>query len=125
MLIGKGSFRGIPDHVLEGTFTLTRQSDGSILFETSDTFMFDGSPEPDWGLNKGVPASNSEPGLEAQMEATRFGNMPTGPLTERIPVTGKQTGTIPAGFDLDTVDTIVLWCFRFPTRLGVGPIERV
>lgn len=120
MLIGTGRFSPGPGHVMRGTFTLTRQTDG-ILMETSDDFFFDGSPEPDWALYRGVPMDPSDPDVQAAALATRFGNMPGGVVEVR----GKQTGLIPASVDIDAYDTIFLWCYGFPFILGVGPIQRM
>ncbi|MEM6384221.1 MAG: DM13 domain-containing protein [Pseudomonadota bacterium] len=125
MLIAKGSFKGDSGHTLEGTFTLIRQADGTIAFETDEGFKFDGSPNPGWALYTGVPGNDQDPAVHADMVRTRFGSLPGGALDEQNEVTGKQFATIPAEADLSAYDTIILWCFTFPTTLGHGKIEAV
>lgn len=120
MLIGSGNFSPGPGHVMTGSFTLTRQSDG-ILMETSSDFFFDGSPEPDWALYSGVPMDPNDPAVQAAALETRFGAMPGGIVT----VSGRQTGLIGADVDIDGFTTLFLWCYQIPAILGVGPIERV
>lgn len=120
MLIGKGRFSGAGGHTLAGSFTLTRQSNG-VLMETSPDFFFDGAPEPDWALFRGIPKDCSDPKVQEIAEVTRFGNMPGG----IVPVRGRQVGLILDSVDLNANDTIFLWCFSVPFILGFGPIEKI
>lgn len=120
MLIGKGKFSPGAGHDLRGTFTLTRQNNG-ILMVTSEDFFFDGSPAPGWALSSGIPTDASDPVVQKTAVETDFQR-----LTDRIePVSGQQSGLIPPAIDIDSYDTLFLWCFQEPFILGVGSIERV
>lgn len=119
MIIGRGAFTPGTGHDLRGDFTLTRQS-GGVLMRTSADFFFDGSPEPGWALVAGLPVDASDRAVQAAAVATDFQRLPM-----NVSVAGEQTGLIPDAIDIDAYDTLLLWCYRFPFILGVGPIERV
>lgn len=120
MLIGRGSLIPGQQHKLRGTFTLTRE-DGRVRMETSEDFFFDGSPKPGFALHSGIPTDANDPILRAKMEATRFLDLPP----DRVPASGRFSGLLRDGTNLDEFDTIVLWCFKFPFILGHGAIERL
>lgn len=120
MMIGRGVFAPGTGHDVRGGFTFTQTSDG-ILMQTSDDFFFDGSPDPAFGLHSGLPTSASDPVLRANMLATRFLNLAGG----QVPTQGRKEGLILPQTDFDAFNTVVLWCFRFPFVLAIGPIERV
>lgn len=119
MIIARGRFTPGPPHVLRGGFTI-RDEGGSLLFETSADFYFDGSPAPGFGFHRGVPASASDPVLRANMAETRFLDLP-GNVVE---VHGVHAGPIPPTIDIGTYDTLVLWCYAVPFVLGHGTLER-
>lgn len=123
MLIGAGTLSGRNRHVLQGSFTLNRQDDGSVLMETSADFFFDGAPDPGWALFQGEPMGVARPKVHAAALATRFGRLPGGVVA----VHGIQSGVIPAAFDMSQVDHLFLWCFdpQTPFLLGIGPIEHI
>lgn len=119
-MIGRGIFSPGVGHVLRGSFTLTRQANG-VLMMTSEDFFFDGSPAPGWALSSGLPTDATDPATQRTAIETDFQR-----LTDRVePVSGQQSGLIPAAIDIDAYDTLFLWCFQFPFILGVGPIERI
>ena len=119
MIIGSGSFSPGPGHEMRGTFTLTRQSNG-ILMETSEDFYFDGAPAPGWALSLGVPTNSSDPGVIQAARETDFKR-----LEIRAPISGKRNALIPENIDIDSYDTLFLWCYEFGVILGAAPINRV
>lgn len=120
MLIARGLFTPGQGHEMRGGFTIT--TDGSrFLMETTEDFYFDGSPDPGFALNVGIPRNADDPALRQQMAATRFLNLPG----NIVQVHGRHAGVIPPAVDLAAFDTMVLWCFGFPFILGFGTIERV
>ncbi|MDN2480971.1 hypothetical protein [Vibrio agarivorans] len=120
MLIGNGNFIAGQGHELNGSFTLTKQTNG-ILMLTSDDFFFDGSPAPGWALSKGTPLDASNPDVQRTAITTDFQR-----LTDRIePVSGQQSGLIPNSINIDEFDTLFLWCYQVPFILGYGVINRV
>ncbi|WP_213686211.1 hypothetical protein [Roseicyclus sp.] len=120
MLIARGTFTPGQGHEMRGGFTIKNQ-EGRFLMETTEDFYFDGSPDPGFALNIGIPQSASDPELRQRMAATRFLNLP-GQVVE---VRGRHAGEIPPTLDLVAFDMLVLWCFGFPFILGFGVIERV
>ncbi len=120
MIVAHGIFIPGPPHVLRGGFTISEEG-GALLFETNADFYFDGSPAPGFGFHTGIPTSAGDPALRANMDRTRFLDLP-GNVVE---VRGQHTGAIPPAIDLDAYDTIVLWCFEIPFILGYGTLERV
>ncbi|MFY0610999.1 MAG: hypothetical protein JXQ99_05695 [Hyphomicrobiaceae bacterium] len=123
MLIAQGRFEGRQTHEMRGTFTIVETSDG-LLFETSDDFFFDGSPEPAFALSRYPDPDQGQAGEDLD---TRFLDLPgTGNLTDpSIEVRGKQTGIIGPASALNGKESVFLWCYLTPFLLGVGRIERV
>ena len=119
MIRAQDRFTPGPPHTLRGSF-LIRDTGGVRRFETSADFYFDGSPAPGFAFHTGIPTQAGDPVLRANMVQTRFLDLP-GNVVE---IRGAQTGTIPPDFDLDTFDTLVLWCFAVPFILGYGVLER-
>jgi hypothetical protein len=68
-----------------------------------------------------MPTSAGDPALRANMDRTRFLDLP-GNVVE---VRGQHTGAIPSAIDLDAYDSLVLWCFAVPFILGHGKLERL
>lgn len=120
MVVAKGIFTPGPPHVIRGGFTI-REEGGVLLFETNSDFYFDGSPAPGFGFHNGTPASASDLSLRANMDRTRFLDLP-GNVVE---VRGQHVGAIPPTIDLGAYDTLVLWCFAVPFILGHGKLERL
>lgn len=120
MIIAQGIFIPGPPHALRGGFTI-REDGGALLFETSADFYFDGSPAPGFGFHTGIPTRADDPVLRANMDQTRFLDLP-GNVVE---VRGRHAGSIPPAIDLDEYDTLVLWCFSIPFILGYGTLERL
>ncbi len=120
MIIARGTFTPRPTHVLRGSFSI-RESGGSLLFETSADFYFDGSPAPGFGFHTGIPTSADDPALRGNMARTRFLDLP-GNVVE---VDGQQAGTLPPAIDIDAYTTVVLWCFAVPFILGHASLERL
>lgn len=119
MLIGQGQFTPGQGHEMRGSFTLTQQANGVLMF-TSEDFFFDGSPAPGWALSRGVPQDANDPTVRRTAIETDFQR-----LTDMIePISGQQSGLIPPSINLDEYDTLFLWCYQVPFILGVGPIER-
>lgn len=120
MIIARGTFTPGPPHVLRGGFSI-REEAGALLFEASEDFYFDGSPAPGFGFHSGIPTSANDPALRANMDRTRFLDLP-GNVVE---VRGQKAAQIPPAIDLDAYDTVVLWCFAVPFILGYGTLERL
>lgn len=117
MIISTGTLTGVAPHVLQGRFSLSTATNGT-LFETSSDFFFDGSPAPGFALHSQIPTDASDPILRQNMLRTRFLDIPGGTVN----VTGPQVGLIPADADLEQMNCIVLWCFAIPFILGYGQI---
>lgn len=119
MLIAQGAFEGRGIHVMNGTFRIEQEADGKVWLTTSDDFYFDGSPEP------GFAISASGDFTAAEAEATDFLRLPgTGsPVGAQTEVHGKQRGEIPEGVDVGAANALFLWCFQFPSVLGMGVFE--
>jgi hypothetical protein len=120
MIFAHGIFTPGAPHVLRGGFTI-REDGGVLLFETSEDFYFDGSPAPGFGLHSGIPTSAGDLALRANMDRTRFLDLP-GNLVE---VRGQHAGEIPPTINLGAYDTLVLWCFEIPFILGYGTLQRL
>ena len=123
MLIAQGHFEGRNGHSLAGTFRIEEEADGETWLTTSDDFHFDGSPAP------GFAISVSGDLTAAEAVATDFLRLPgTGNgFGAQIEVRGVQRGRIPGGAALAGAGAgaVFLWCFLFPSVLGVGVIEPV
>lgn len=125
MLIGQGRFEGRSGYRTEGTFTLTRQADGELLFETSNDFFFGnssggGTPAPGFAFYTGDPSDDPKGTVAPVARSTDFLRI----ADEPVSVTGRQAGPVPQRIDLDRFDTVFLWCFAVPFVLGVGRIEK-
>jgi hypothetical protein len=123
MTNANGTFEGRNGYRLEGTFILTPNGQNGICFETSDDFFFGssdggGTPAPGFALSKGDPTQLSIAEISEIATATDFLRIADG----LVSVTGKQTGLIQNTIILPGFDTVFLWCFAFPTLLGIGPI---
>lgn len=124
MIIGKGQFNGRNGYRLEGTFTLTRQASGDVLFETREDFFFGnnnggGTPAPGFALYNGDPTNAAIATVEKVAIENDFLRI----ADETVSVSGKQSGIVPPEIDLSKFDQLFLWCYSVPVVLGVGPIE--
>lgn len=117
MIIASGEFVGRSGHTLTGKFEVRRQ-DSRLELATSDDFFFDGSPEPAWSLSATIPTSTAVVSQENIVSRVRFGDLARGPS-----VTGPQRAQLPDDIELIGFQSIILWCFRFPTLLGVGQLR--
>jgi len=123
MRIGNGEFTGRNGFRLEGQFSLTRQPEGQIKFETNTTFYFGshdgrGTAAPGFALFKGDPTGLPKDVIEPTAVATDLLRIAMGPNHVR----GIQTGYIGGEVAMADFDTVILWCFRSRILLGVGPI---
>ncbi|WP_372922403.1 hypothetical protein [Roseovarius sp.] len=121
MLIAKGHFEGQGGHEMRGSFRIEEDTDGKIWFTTSDDFFFDGSPAP------GFAVSASGDLTAAEAAATDFLRLSgTGSGTgAQLEVHGAQRAEIPATAGIKIAKAVFLWCYIFPSVLGVGEIEHV
>lgn len=103
MIIARGTFTPDPAHVLCDGFSI-RENGGTLLFETSADFYFDGSPAPGVGFHTGIPTSTDNLALRGNMAQTRFLDLP-GKVVE---VEGRHAGPIPPAIDIGTYNTLVL-----------------
>ncbi|MEJ6394180.1 hypothetical protein V8J82_12980 [Gymnodinialimonas sp. 2305UL16-5] len=122
MQIGTGTLEGRGIYNVTGRFTLTQGADGRILFETDDKFRFDdgtgrGTPAPGFALFIGDPTGLPNAVVGPIAKSTDFLR-----LTPDVAVRGRQSGVLLPGTSLWDYDTLFLWCYRFPTVLGVGAI---
>jgi len=125
MIIGTGTFSGRNGYKLEGTFTLTQNDGGSVLFETSEDFFFGnstggGTPAPGFAFFVGDPTGISNDTVGAIAVQTDFLRI----ADQAVSVSGKQSGSVPASINISDFDTVFLWCYSVPFVLGVGSILR-
>ncbi|MBO6790059.1 MAG: hypothetical protein JJ894_05920 [Dinoroseobacter sp.] len=126
MVIIKGTLSGRNRYRTEGNFTFSQQSNGNILFETSDDFFFGnaqggGTPAPGFALCNGNVDALTKEELERIARQTDFFRIANSPVS----VSGKQMQLLPRGLDLIAFDTLFLWCFEVPFLLGVSLFEPV
>ena len=109
--LASGPFRSL-EHATTGSATLVRLPDGghAVQFEALDT-----SDGPDLHVYLSDKASDSP-------EAA-FGSGFTN-LGELKANRGNQVYAVPAGTDLDTVRSVVIWCKRFSAGFAVAPLEQ-
>lgn len=119
MLIATGEFEGRGTHVLHGTFRIEQEADGKVWLTTSDDFYFDGSPEPGFAISA---SGNFTPAEAAATDFLRLSGTGS-PVGAQIEVQGKQRGEIPEGIDIGAANAVFLWCFQFPSVLGVGVLQ--
>ncbi len=109
--LASGPFRSL-DYTTTGSATLVRLPDGksAVQFEALDT-----SDGPDlYVYLSDKPASSPE-------EAFGSGFTNLGKLKANR---GNQVYEVPAGIDLTTVRSVVIWCERFSEGFGVAPLEQ-
>ena len=118
--IAEGVFTPGPPHTLRGGFEIFR-TNALRSVVTSDDFFFDGSPAPGFALTKGAAFN------DATARRTEIGRLRGSASLDgkSIEVSGSQTMFIPPSLNLDTFDTLILWCFKVPFLLCSGAIRRI
>lgn len=109
--LATGPFRSL-DYTTSGSATLVRSPDGSLAvqFEALDT-----TDGPDLHVYlSDKPADSPEASFDSGF--TNLGKLKAN--------RGNQVYEVPAGIDLTTVRSVVIWCERFSEGFGVAPLER-
>jgi len=101
MMAPHGMFTGAHDHAVSGGYTIAEQN-GRRMLVLGDDFSLDGAPDPY------VVLSGSEMGSGA-------GTLNLGRLTR---VKGASSYEIPAGTDLATYSSVLIWCKKYDVTLG-------
>lgn len=99
-----GTFQGRSDHTTTGTVTVTRTGAGATL-TLGANFSLDGAPDPWIGFGKGGK----------YIKTTQFAKLSK--------LKGRQTYSLPASINLDTVDEVYIYCSKFSVPLGVAHIK--
>lgn len=109
--LASGPFRSL-EHATTGSATLVRLPDGghAVQFEALDT-----SDGPDLYVYLSDKTSDSP--------EDAFGSGFTN-LGELKANRGNQVYPVPAGTDLTTVRSVVIWCKRFSAGFAVAPLEQ-
>ncbi|ONI89509.1 hypothetical protein ALI22I_16010 [Saccharothrix sp. ALI-22-I] len=109
--LATGPFRSL-DYTTSGSATLVRLADGkhAVQFEALDT-----SDGPDLYVYLSDKTADSP---EAAFDSgfTNLGKLKAN--------RGNQVYEVPAGIDLKTVRSVVIWCKRFSEGFGVAPLEQ-
>jgi hypothetical protein len=109
--LATGPFRSL-DYTTSGSATLVRLPDGklAVQFEALDT-----SDGPDlYVYLSDKPADSPEASFGSGF--TNLGKLKAN--------RGNQVYEVPAGTDLTTVRSVVIWCERFSEGFGVAPLEQ-
>lgn len=109
--LASGPFRSL-DYTTSGSATLVRLPDGklAVQFEALDT-----SDGPDLYVYLSDKAADS-PEAAFGSGFTNLGKLKAN--------RGNQVYEVPAGTDLSTVRSVVIWCERFSEGFGVAPLEQ-
>lgn len=108
--LATGPFRSL-DYTTSGSATLVRAPDGklAVQFEALDT-----TDGPDLHVYlSDKPADSPEAAFDSGF--TNLGKLKAN--------RGNQVYEVPAGIDLTTVRSVVIWCERFSEGFGVAPLE--
>ena len=108
--LSAGSFRSL-EHATTGTAIVLHRPDGRLILRLERFSTSDG-PDVRVYLSH-VPASND-------LHAYRAGFIDLGALKGNR---GNQNYAIPAGTDLSTFKSAVIWCRRFVVGFGVAPLS--
>ncbi|WP_158842938.1 DM13 domain-containing protein [Saccharothrix deserti] len=109
--LATGPFRSL-DYTTTGNATLVRLPDGklAVQFEALDT-----SDGPDlYVYLSDKPSDSPEAAFDSGF--TNLGKLKANQ--------GNQVYEVPAGIDLKTVRSVVIWCERFSEGFGVAPLEQ-
>ncbi|WP_309114526.1 DM13 domain-containing protein [Saccharothrix sp.] len=109
--VASGPFRSL-EHATTGSASLVRRPDGThaVQFEALDT-----SDGPD------LYVYLSEKPSDSPESAFGTGFVDLGKLKANQ---GNQVYEVPAGTDLTTVRSVVIWCKRFSAGFAVAPLEQ-
>ncbi|WP_447003556.1 DM13 domain-containing protein [Saccharothrix isguenensis] len=107
-----GPFRSL-DYTTTGNATLVRTPDGELAVQFEGLDTTDG---PDLHVYLSDKSADS---TEAAFDSgfTNLGKLKAN--------RGNQVYEVPAGVDLTTVRSVVIWCARFSEGFGVAPLEQV
>jgi len=100
----RGSFEGRSKHVTSGEVSIVKTATGYDLV-LADNFFLDGAPTPVIGFGNNGKYDKS----------TTF--------TKLNKDTGRQTYTLPEGFNPANFSQVFIWCDRFSIPLGVATIS--
>ena len=105
VVVARGSFSGMNDHVVTGTVQIVELGGQSFL-RLQDSFTLDGAPDPKVGF--GTSGTYDQASTVSPLRAT----------------TGAQDYVLPASFSLDTLNEAYIWCDQFSVGLGVARLTR-
>ncbi|MEM1152704.1 MAG: DM13 domain-containing protein [Pseudomonadota bacterium] len=120
MLLAEGTFEGRGGHALKGEFVVEQVGDRQ-RFTTSEDFYFDGSPAPGFALSATGNVS-AEEAIETDFLRLPGTGSTAGPQLE---VPGRQMALLPKTIDIVQIKYVFLWCYRFPSLLGVARLDIV
>ncbi|MDQ3914437.1 MAG: DM13 domain-containing protein [Actinomycetota bacterium] len=107
-----GSFRSI-DHTTSGTATVARAGDGHYYVRLED-FSTENGPDLFVYLSAAPATAND------REFADEFVNL--GSLKGNI---GNQNYRVPEGTDLESYESVVIWCRRFTSPFGAAPLDEL
>lgn len=105
MSVSSGTFKGLSNHVTEGSVSLVKTDAGyELIF--ADNFSLDGAPDPVIGLG-----TNGK--YDAKSEVSVLKNK-----------TGAQTYKLPASFKPGQHSEVYVWCKDVGVPLGVAMLKK-
>lgn len=102
------------EHATEGSARVVRHPDGSHTLELIGLDTSDGPDLRVWLSDQPV-----RPGTEGWYVFDDGARAELGPLKGNR---GDQTYAIPAGTDLDALDSVAIWCIRFSVSFGAAAL---
>jgi hypothetical protein len=109
--LATGPFRSL-DYTTSGSATLVRTPDGKLAVQFEGLDTTDGPDLHVYLSDK--PADSPESAFDSGF--TNLGKLKAN--------RGNQVYEVPAGIDLTTVRSVVIWCVRFSEGFGVAPLEQ-